>query len=104
LESGCSSSASCPEPEKLTGRTGDLGKFKVPGLRNVEVSAPFMHDGSLETLEDVVAHYNRGGLGHPSTDPQIEPLDLSEGERSDLVAFLKALTDAEFLEDVRFQP
>jgi cytochrome c peroxidase len=90
--------------QKLTGRTGDLGKFKVPGLRNVAVSAPYMHDGSLETLEDVVDHYDRGGLGHPSTDPQIEPLGLSEDEKSDLVAFLKALTDADFLEDLRFQP
>lgn len=90
--------------QKVTGRTGDLGKFKVPGLRNVAVTGPFMHDGSLDTLQEVVAHYNRGGLGHPSTDPLIEPLDLSDDQMTDLVAFLEALTDARFLNDPRFRP
>jgi cytochrome c peroxidase len=90
--------------QSLTGRTGDLGKFKVAGLRNVAVSAPYMHDGSLETLEDVVEHYDRGGLGDPSTDPQIEELALSADEKRDLVAFLHALTDDAFLSDPRFQP
>jgi cytochrome c peroxidase len=90
--------------QAVTGRTGDLGKFKVPGLRNVAVSAPYMHDGSLATLDDVVDHYDRGGLGHPSTDPQIETLGLSGDEKADLVAFMQALTDDEFLEDPRFRP
>lgn len=90
--------------QKRTGRTGDLGKFKVPGLRNVAVSAPYMHDGSLETLEEVVEHYNGGGRGHESTDPQIEPLGLSEADKQDLVAFLNSLTDQDFLVDPRFQP
>jgi cytochrome c peroxidase len=73
-------------------------------LRNIAVSAPYMHDGSLETLEDVVEHYDRGGLGDPSTDPQIEPLGLSPDEKDDLVAFLHALTDDDFLNDPRFRP
>jgi cytochrome c peroxidase len=90
--------------QALTGRTGDLGKFKVPGLRNVEFSAPYMHDGSLATLQDVVDHYDRGGLGHASTDPEIEPLGLSREDKQDLVAFLEALSDPAFLNDPRFRP
>lgn len=88
----------------VTRRTGDLGKFKVPGLRNVAVSAPYMHDGSLATLRDVVEQYAAGGLGHPSTDPQIAPLQLTADEIDDLLAFLEALTDRAFLEDPRFRP
>lgn len=87
----------------VTGRSGDLGKFKVPGLRNVAVSAPYMHDGSLATLRDVVEQYAAGGLGHPSTDPQIVPLRLADGDIDDLVAFLEALTDPAFLTDPRFR-
>jgi cytochrome c peroxidase len=90
--------------QMITGRTGDLGKFKVPGLRNVAASAPYMHDGSLATLADVLAQYDRGGRGHPSTDPQIAPLGLTDEEQADLLAFLEALTDAKFLEDPRFHP
>jgi cytochrome c peroxidase len=88
----------------VTGRSGDLGKFKVPGLRNVAVSAPYMHDGSLATLREVVEQYAAGGLGHPSTDPQIRPLQLAADEIDDLLAFLEALTDLDFLNDPRFQP
>jgi len=90
--------------QALTGRTGDLGKFRAPNLRNVAVTAPYMHDGSLETLRDVVDHYARGGSGHPSTDVQIEPLDLTDRDKDDLVAFLNSLTDEEFLSAPEFQP
>jgi cytochrome c peroxidase len=90
--------------KEITGRAGDLGKFKVPGLRNVAVSAPYMHDGSLATLREVVEQYAAGGLGHPSTDPQIAPLQLAEDEIDDLLAFLEALTDDDFLNDARFRP
>ena len=88
----------------VTGRAGDLGKFKVPGLRNVAVTAPYMHDGSLATLEEVIDQYDRGGRGDPSTDPQITPLSLAPDEKADLLAFLKALTDERFLVDARFRP
>jgi len=87
----------------VTGRSSDLGKFKVPGLRNIAVSAPYMHDGSLATLRDVVEQYVAGGLGHPSTDPQIVPLQLSSDEIDDLLEFLDALTDSDFLNDQRFR-
>ena len=60
--------------QALTEKFGDLGVFRVPNLRNVEYTAPFMCDGSLSTLEAVVKQYSRCGPGHPSTDAQIEPL------------------------------
>jgi cytochrome c peroxidase len=88
----------------VTGRAGDLGKFKVPGLRNVAASAPYMHDGAVATLEAVIEQYDRGGRGHASTDPQIAPLGLTAREKTDLVAFLRALTDEAFLTDARFAP
>jgi len=90
--------------EAVTERLGDRGKFKVPGLRNVAVTAPYMHDGSLPTLEDVIEQYASGGRGHPTTDPQIKPLPLSQGDKRDLLAFLEALTDDSFLTDARFLP
>jgi len=88
---------------RLTQLPGDLAVFKVPSLRNVAVTAPYMHDGSLATLEDVVAHYNRGGRSHPNKSPLIRPLDLTAEEEAQLVAFLKALTDTPFLENPFFQ-
>jgi cytochrome c peroxidase len=87
----------------LTGLAGDLGKFKVPGLRDVAASAPYMHDGSLSTLEAVIDQYDRGGRGDPSTDPQVRPLGLSAGEKGDLVTFLRSLTDGAFLADARYR-
>jgi cytochrome c peroxidase len=63
-----------------------------------------MHDGSLPTLEAVVDQYSRGGRGHPSTDPQIQPLNLSEADKADLIGFLRSLTDDTFLADPRFSP
>lgn len=76
----------------------------MPSLRNVAVTAPYMHDCSLATLEDVVEHYAKGGQGHPNTDPTLHPLDLTAQEKADLAAFLRALTDEALLEDPRFQP
>jgi cytochrome c peroxidase len=69
------------------------GAFKTPGLRNVALTAPYMHDGSLATLEDVVRHYNKGGKKSPHLDKQMKPLNLSEQDIQDLVAFMGALTD-----------
>jgi len=76
----------------VTHRAEDLGAFKTPTLRNVELTAPYMHDGSLATLEDVVAFYNRGGNPNPNRDPLLRPLDLSAGERAEVVEFLRSLT------------
>jgi len=79
-----------------------LGAFKTPTLRNIDVTAPYMHDGSLETLDDAVQHYNNGGVtneGDPVNDflsDGIRPLQLTDDEIDDLVAFMKALTSPEF--------
>jgi cytochrome c peroxidase len=90
--------------QALTGLVGDTGKFKVPGLRNIAVSAPYMHDGSLPNLEAVIDQYDHGGRGDVTTDPQIAALSLSDEEKQDLLAFLRSLTDPIFLEDPRFRP
>ena len=102
FNNGSATEGGDPGRQMVTNRTGDAGKFKVPGLRNVEASAPYMHDGSLATLEDVVDHYDRGGNGHPATDPAIQPLALSAADKADLLAFLRALTDRAFLADPRW--
>jgi len=88
---------------KLTGLEEDRALFKTPSLRNVAVTAPYMHDGSFKSLEEVVEHYNSGGQGHPNQDPHVRPLGLTPEERAELVAFLRSLTDEEFINDPRFQ-
>ena len=75
---------------------GDIGAFKTEQLRNVGITAPYMHDGSLHTLWDVMDHYNKGGETNPYLDGGIEPLNLSEDEIDDVVAFLFTLTDTRF--------
>lgn len=69
----------------------DRGAFRTPSLRNVARTAPYMHDGSLRTLRDVVDFYAGGGNSNPHLDPEIRPLTLTRQERSDIVAFLEAL-------------
>jgi cytochrome c peroxidase len=83
----------------VTRNAGDIGAFKTEQLRNVGLTAPYMHDGSLHTLWDVVDHYNKGGESNPYLDGGIEPLNLSESEINDLVAFLFALTDVRFAKE-----
>src|SRR6478735_3942502 len=90
--------------QQVTGRVGDEGKFKVPGLRNVAVSAPYMHDGSLPTLEAVIEQYDAGGRGDPTTDPLIKPMALTSEEKADLLEFLRSFTDDALLVDPRFAP
>jgi cytochrome c peroxidase len=87
---------------EVTLRDSDFGKFKVPTLRNVAASAPYMHDGSLATLEEVIDAYAAGGRGHPNTDPTIVPLELTDSDKADLLAFLEALTDDAFLTNPAF--
>lgn len=82
----------------------DRWKYKTPSLRNVAITAPYMHDGSLPTLRGVVEFYNRGGVPHPGLDPAIRPLGLNESEIDDIVTFLKSLTAgniAELIADAR---
>jgi cytochrome c peroxidase len=79
----------------VTGNPGDRGRMKVPSLRNVELRAPYFHNGEMATLEDVVDFYDRGGdFQAPNLDPAIAPIGLSPQQKADLVAFLKRpLTD-----------
>lgn len=76
----------------------DKGAFKTPGLRDVSKRAPYMHDGSVATLHEVVELYNRGGEKNPHLDPKMEPLHLSAAEVNALVAFMQAL-DGEGYQD-----
>ena len=92
----------------------DMGRFKPPSLRNIALTSPYMHDGSLETLDDVLDHYARGGtltttgpnVGDGSTSPLrsgfVAGFTLTAGERADVLAFLEALTDEEFIHDPRY--
>lgn len=77
---------------EVTEEPEDRWKFRTPGLRNLAVTAPYMHDGALTTLGDVLEFYNIGGAGHPDQDARIHPLNLSPTELADIEAFLLALT------------
>ena len=99
---------------ELTGRPEDMGRFRPPTLRNIAVTAPYMHDGSFATLEEVLAFYERGGRliedGENAGDGRDNPyrsgfvsgFELTEQERIDVIAFLNTLTDETFLTDPRF--
>jgi cytochrome c peroxidase len=78
----------------ITGLSEDRGRFKTPSLRNVAITAPYMHDGSKRSLEDVVDFYDTGARPNPDLDPLIQPLLLTADERRALVAFLRSLTSA----------
>lgn len=76
----------------VTSDEADRGAFKTPSLRNVAETAPYMHDGSIASLEDVIDHYERGGVTNPWLDEEIQPLELTALEKRQLIAFLEALT------------
>jgi cytochrome c peroxidase len=83
----------------VTHQPADMGRFRAPTLRNVAVTAPYMHDGSVATLEAAVAHYASGGVDSPLKSPRIRPFRITAAESHDLIAFLNSLTDREFLTD-----
>jgi cytochrome c peroxidase len=87
---------------RLTGEESDIALFKTPSLRNIELTAPYMHDGSMNSLEEVIDHYNSGGRIHPHKNQLIQPLHLTEFEKTDLVHFLKSLTDETFINNKLF--
>ncbi|HVT94671.1 MAG TPA: di-heme enzyme [Bryobacteraceae bacterium] len=88
---------------EYTKRTEDTGKFRPPTLRNIAVTAPYMHDGSIATLDQVLEHYEAGGrLADPNKTHILRPFRLSPEEKNDLIEFLKSLTDEELLHDPRW--
>jgi cytochrome c peroxidase len=99
---------------EYTKKSEDVGKFKAPSLRNVALTAPYMHDGSAKTLNDALDHYSAGGrtimgssnagegFHNPNKDPLIRGFKLSAQERADLIAFLESLTDDEVIHDQSF--
>lgn len=99
---------------EFTGLPRDMGRFRVPPLSNVALTAPYMHDGSIATLEEVLAFYMAGGrdvtsgphMGDGRASPLknafVRPFDLSAEERADLIAFLESFTDMDFVNDPRF--
>jgi cytochrome c peroxidase len=97
-------------PEPNTGvfstslRPQDMGKFKAPTLRNIAITAPYMHDGSIQTLSEVLDHYAKGGRARRQgkTDGLLQPFEISAQEKADIVAFLESLTDRELLENPKY--
>lgn len=93
-------------PDKgLGGANGnrfDNGKFRAPTLRNIALTAPYMHDGRFSTLEEVVDHYASGGHGVANEDANIQPFTLSEEEKQAMIAFLNMLTDTAFVNNPAF--
>jgi cytochrome c peroxidase len=83
----------------VTKKEADIASFKTSDLRNVLITGPYFHDGSQETLWDVVDHYNKGdGIKNPFLAQDIQPLPLSESDIDDLVAFMASLTSADYKE------
>ncbi|RUP31019.1 MAG: di-heme enzyme, partial [Curvibacter sp.] len=105
--------AASPGLIEITGKAADMGQYRAPTLRNIEVTAPYMHDGSVATLQEVIALYAEGGRlitqGPDAGDGRASPLKsallhpraLSRQDQADLLAFLKTLTDHRFLRDPR---
>ena len=81
----------------------DNGRMRVTSLRNIALSAPYMHDGSLKTLEEVVEHYKSGGKYSPNKDPLIQQIKLNTVQTKQLLAFLKTLTDSTFLKNEAYK-
>jgi len=88
---------------EYTQRAEDVGKFRPPSLRNIAVTSPYMHDGSLPTLEAVIDHYSAGGrMEHPNKSHILRRFQLTDAEKHDLIEFLKSLSDEELLHDPRW--
>lgn len=82
--------------------SSDIGKFKIPSLRNITLTFPYMHDGSIQNLEQVLAHYQKGGAKNPLQDPRITSFTLSAIEKKQLLAFFDALIDTSYMKRDKF--
>ena len=91
---------------RVTGKAFDNGKFRAPSLRNIELTAPYMHDGRFKTLAEVVEHYASGGHYAENVDPflpQIAQIKPTAKQKSQIILFLKTLTDTSFVKNPAFQ-
>jgi cytochrome c peroxidase len=87
----------------ITDLASDEAKFKIPTLRNIEVSSPYMHDGRFNSLDKVLEHYNAGIASHPNLDPSLNAgIQLSSIQKQHIISFLKTLTDEEFIKNKDF--
>jgi cytochrome c peroxidase len=86
----------------ITLRAPDLGRFKSPSLRNVEFTAPYMHDGRFSTLEQVIDHYSQGVRRHPNIDGRVRSFNFDASQKAALVAFLRTLSDVHFIADPKY--
>jgi cytochrome c peroxidase len=86
----------------ITLRPADLGRFKSPSLRNVEFAGFYMHDGRFDSIDKVVEHYSKGGKNHPNADGRVRGINLDGPQRAALAAFLKTLSDPQFIADPKF--
>ena len=93
-----------PGSWRLTGEPADSGAFKIPTLRNIGFTAPYMHDGRFGDLDAVLDHYASGGAGHAHQDSLLAPFTLTAEDRGDLLAFLASLNDTAFVSDARWTP
>lgn len=83
----------------ISKKEADLAKFKIPSLRNVAITYPYMHNGSINTLEDVIEHHASGGKGHKSQSDLIKGFEIGDKEKEALISFLKTLTENRYLQE-----
>ncbi|MFT5167742.1 MAG: cytochrome c peroxidase [Saprospiraceae bacterium] len=88
---------------EVTGNVFDYGKFRVPTLRNIAMSAPYMHDGRFNTLGEVLDHYSSGGFDAANSDPNLAPFGMTPDEKAALISFLNTLTDTAFMNNPAHQ-
>ena len=88
---------------EFSGNFLDNGKFRVPSLRNIAMTAPYMHDGRFETLEEVLDHYSSGGFNSANIDPNIAPFGMTADEKEAIISFLHTLTDTTFMNNPAHQ-
>ena len=82
---------------EVTNDVFDNGKFRIPSLRNIMLSQPYMHDGRFETMDEVLEHYKTGGFSAANSNPLQQPFPLSEDEKDKIIIFLETLNDTTFL-------
>lgn len=88
---------------RITLMHGDVGKFRVPSLRNIGLTSPYMHNGTVATLNELIEQYQKGGSGHENQSEKIHSFSLTENEKNDLINFLNTLTDESFINNVSFK-